>query len=65
MKKHPIKDQRYSVEKEFCGYSEARYVLRFCGEWVMQSPSYSACVVRAASESAQRRGCAIVHEVTP
>jgi len=30
-------DKRYTLAKEFCGYKESRYVLRFCGEWLGQS----------------------------
>lgn len=33
------KDKRYTITKEFCGYSESRYVVRFCGAWVGQSAS--------------------------
>lgn len=29
-------DKRYTIDKEFCGYPGARYVLRFCGAWVSQ-----------------------------
>ena len=55
MKRYPIKsDERYTIDKEFCGYAEARYVLRFCGEWIMQSQFYSSALVRAVGESARR-----------
>lgn len=27
-------DSRYTIQKEFCGYTEAKHVVRFCGEWV-------------------------------
>ena len=29
-----LQDSRYTVNKEYSGYSEKRYVLRFCGEFV-------------------------------
>lgn len=32
--KNGIKDSRYSVTKEWCGQIEAKYILRFCGEWI-------------------------------
>ncbi len=30
-------DRRYTLRLEFCGYATARYVVRFCGEWVGQA----------------------------
>ena len=29
-----IKDKRYSINDEFCGYPNKRYVLRFEGEFI-------------------------------
>jgi hypothetical protein len=29
-----MKDKRYTVRLEWCGYAAQRYVVRFCGEWV-------------------------------
>ncbi len=29
-----MKDKRYEVTKEFCGYAKAQYVVRFCGGWI-------------------------------
>ena len=61
---NPIQsDKRYSIDLEHCGQAGKRYVLRFCGEWVMQSLSLSACIMRAVGDSCARRGCAIVEEV--
>lgn len=63
MKTHPVSsDKRYTVTKEFCGYPEARFVVRFCGEWVAQSLFYSSAVTRAVGESAVRRGALVVTE---
>lgn len=31
-----MNDNRYTITKEYCGYPEAKYILRFCGEWVGQ-----------------------------
>jgi hypothetical protein len=28
------KDERYTITKEFCGYSQKMYVLRFCGDFL-------------------------------
>ena len=30
----PGLDARYTVAQEFCGYAEARWVLRFCGKFL-------------------------------
>lgn len=63
MKTHPVSsDKRYTVTKEFCGYPEPRFVVRFCGEWVAQSLFYSGAVMRAVGESAVRRGALVVTE---
>lgn len=32
-----VRDDRYSVDYEFCGYAEARPVSRFCGEFIASS----------------------------
>ena len=29
-----LKDGRYSIAAEFCGYAYPRYVVRFCGEFI-------------------------------
>lgn len=61
MKQHPISsDARYTVAKEFCGQSEARFVARFCGEWIGQSLSYPHAVMLATSHRLQRAGALIV-----
>jgi hypothetical protein len=65
MKMHPISsDQRYTITKEFCGYSEARYVLRFCGEWIMQSKYYDSVLIRAVGERARRNGAITIEAIT-
>ena len=28
------RDNRYSIQQEFCGYPQAMWVARFCGEWI-------------------------------
>ena len=61
----PIKsDSRYTVNREFCGYESPRWVARFCGDWLGQSISYSAMVLRCASHKAIRNGAAIIEEST-
>jgi len=32
--KNLIKDERYSVNKEWCGHSKQKFVARFCGDWI-------------------------------
>lgn len=34
-----MKDNRYTIHLEFCGYPARHYVVRFCGEWVGESKS--------------------------
>ncbi len=29
-------DRRYTINCEYCGYAEPRYVARFCDEWIGQ-----------------------------
>lgn len=66
---HPIThsdgicDNRYSIRQEYCGYDAPRYVLRFCGEWVAQSISYSSMVMRAVGHKAAMDGAPIITEV--
>lgn len=39
-----MKDKRYTKDLEFCGYAKARYVLRFCGQFISAHESYiEAC----------------------
>ena len=62
--RHPIKsDPRYTIDLEHCGHPQPRYVLRFCNEWIMQSPHYSACVVRATGHKAERNGSLVITEI--
>lgn len=57
MKTRPLKsDKRYSINLEYCGYEEPRYVLRFCDEWVDSFAFYSSALMRAVGESNLRRG---------
>ena len=34
-----MKDPRYTITHEFCGKATAQYILRFCGDYVAQSPT--------------------------
>lgn len=62
--RHPIlKDSRYTIAKEFCGQPEARFVVRFCGEWIGQSKFYSSAVMLAVGHNAQRHGALVIEAV--
>lgn len=58
---HPIsKDARYTIQKEYCGYPEPRFVVRFCGEFIGQSKFYGSALMLAVGNSCQRRGCNVI-----
>lgn len=59
----PLSDPRYTVAKEFCGYERARWVVRFCGEWIGQSQFYSAALMLTVGHNAKRNGAVIIEEV--
>lgn len=60
---YPISgDRRYTIATEYCGESTARYVLRFCGEFVAQSISPSSMTMRAVGHKAALNGAAIITE---
>ena len=64
MKMHPISsDERYTVQREFCGHKEARYVARFCGEWIGQSMGYSQSVMLCTTHRMRRNGSPIIAEI--
>ena len=61
MKTRPISsDSRYTVEREWCGYKEPRFVARFCGEWVGQDISYPGAVLIASGHRLARQGDLVV-----
>ena len=54
---YPIhKDSRYTITREYCGQPDARYVLRFCGDFIAQSMRRAALITRAAMHNAMRLG---------
>ncbi len=59
---HPIRhdsgrrDCRYVVCREFCGYAEARFVARFCDEWIGQGETYEEAVSLAEQHNTKRMG---------
>jgi hypothetical protein len=49
------KDKRYTVQKEFIGHtSGAKWVLRFCGDWLTYCETEPAAWDRAVEHNAQR-----------
>lgn len=59
-----IKDTRYTIALEYCGHHTPRHVLRFCGNFIAQSRSRSAMVLRAVGHNAQLNGAQVIEEVT-
>lgn len=65
MPEYPVsRDRRYTVRLEFCGYPQARFVARFCGEWIGQSPSKPVAAQMAAAHNQRRMGAAILEALT-
>jgi|AACY02.2.fsa_nt_gi hypothetical protein len=56
-------DKRYTVTREWCGYESPMWVVRFCDEWVSCHKYRDAALIRAAGESARRRGALIIEGV--
>ena len=66
MKTAPLRsDARYTVAREFTGHASGkpRFVLRFCGDRIEDFSTYPAAVLRAAGESAIRRGAVPIEGV--
>lgn len=53
-------DKRYSIAQEFCGHEKPRFVLRYCGEFVAQSISRSAMVMRAVGHRCEAMGATVI-----
>lgn len=47
-KRQPPADKRYTIAKEFCGYAEARYVVRYCGEFVASHVDYETALLECS-----------------
>ncbi len=56
-------DKRYTITREWCGDEKPRFVVRFCGDWISCHTTQGAALMRAAGESASRRGCLVVGAV--
>lgn len=44
-------DPRYIIQREHCGYSEPRFVVRFCGDWLFQSDNHGQAEFMAESHN--------------
>ena len=53
------RDERYSVQLEYCGYEKPRYVLRFCDEFIGSFPGKPQAALRAVGHRDERNGGAI------
>lgn len=55
--KHFKDDPRYTLTREYCGYSEPRYVVRFCDDWVGQDKTKAGATMLyiAHSDARQRK----------
>lgn len=40
-------DARYTCRLEWCGYPERRFVVRFCGDWIVQASKLGEAVAVA------------------
>ena len=49
-----IQDKRYSVALEFCGQSQAKYVLRFCNEMIKTCDTLNDAIFEAISHQDDR-----------
>lgn len=52
----PIKDDpRYTITREWTGYSKPCFVIRFCGDWVAASARLNHAINRAIGEDKKRK----------
>lgn len=61
---HPLRDKRYAVALEFCGYPEPRWVARFCGEFIGQSRFQASAWMLCAGHDAKRKGAQVIEAIT-
>lgn len=50
----PVRDRRYTIRREWCGYLQRRYVVRFCGDWVGQREDRIAAAALMKAHQAKR-----------
>ena len=56
-------DNRYTINREWCGHETPMWVVRFCDEWISCHKTKGAALMIATGESAKRRGALIIEEV--
>lgn len=49
-----IQDKRYTIALEYCSYPEARYVIRFCGNFIRQSANLNDAIFIAICHQDER-----------
>ena len=49
-----LADARYTIAREYCGYSSPRWVARFCGEWIGQDKFKSGAVMHCIAHADNR-----------
>ena len=49
-----VKDGRYQVSFEFCGYELRKYVIRFCGDFITSCDSRKAAIKAAIRHNKER-----------
>jgi len=49
-------DARFTITREFAGYKKARYILRFCGEWIKSFSNKASAKAGLANAISQRHG---------
>ena len=47
-------DNRYTINREFCGHKEQRYVVRWCGDWLSSHDTHVEAVTAAQWHDDQR-----------
>lgn len=47
-------DKRYSINKEYCGYKNKRFVLRFCGDFIASCENKNLAYFKAIKHSNER-----------
>lgn len=50
------RDERYTCRLEWCGHPERRFVIRFCGQWIVQARTLGEAVAVAEAHNKHRMG---------
>lgn len=63
IRNHGRTDMRYRIGLEFCGYETARFVVRFCDEFISSHATYGAALVRATGHNQVRNGALVIEGI--